>query len=419
MFIYKIKSGDTLTNIASRFQINQSKIVEDNNLVAPYTLLVGQCLIIDVEKINYVIKKGDDLYKISNEYNIPISKIKESNNLTNNTLKANEKLILDYSNKNKYKAYINGYSYQNLSKEVINKYQNCLSTISPFAYKVTANGTLDNFNPSNNIMDNRLPKVMVIANVKEKGGFSAEIAHEILSNRKTKSVLINNIMEIMKKENYVMLNIDFEYVKPEDKDLFVEFIIDMKAKLNEVNKKLSIALAPKTSSFQKGLLYEAHDYQKIGKIADYVIIMTYEWGYTYGEPMAVSPLPQVKSVIRYAKTLIPKEKIIMGIPNYGYDWTLPYKKGTAADSLSINEANELALKEKVEIKHSKSSLTPYFNYKDNSNEHVVHFDDACSYKEKLELVIKEQIGGLSIWTISTSNVQLSKLINYFFSIMKF
>ena len=133
--------------------------------------------------------------------------------------------------------------------------------------------------------------------------------------------------------------------------------------------------------------------------------------------MAVSPLPQVKDVIRYAKSVVPKEKIIMGIPNYGYDWKLPYTTGTPADSISINEVYDLAIKEKVEIKHSSSYLTPYFNYVDSQGiKHVVHFDDACSYKEKLELIIREEIGGLSIWTITNSNIQLTKLIDYYFSI---
>ena len=47
MFIYKVKSGDTLTKISNRFSINQNKIINDNNLSNPFTLLVGECLIID------------------------------------------------------------------------------------------------------------------------------------------------------------------------------------------------------------------------------------------------------------------------------------------------------------------------------------------------------------------------------------
>lgn len=417
MFIYKVKEGDTLSKLEERFKINQINLITDNNLKVPYTLLVGQCLIIDVNRVDYIIKGGDTFLKLSSDFSLPIETIKKQNNV--NSLTKGNRLIFKYPERKKYECYINGYCYQGLEENVLNKYESFLSTISPFAYKIKADGTLDNFTYSNSIKNNKLDKVMVIANIKEKGGFSNEIAHQVLSDKIKKSKLIKECYEKVKKEKFKMLNIDFEYVNPEDKDLFIDFITDMKAKLNEINIPLSVCLAPKTSTFQKGQLYEAHDYQKIGNLVDYVIIMTYEWGYTYGEPMAVAPLPQVKDVIRYAKRVISKDKIIMGIPNYGYDWKLPYQKGTPANSLSINEANDLGIEEKVEIEHSKAYLSPYFNYQDSNNvKHVVHFDDACSYNEKLELVIKEEIGGISIWTITNTNIQLTKLIDTYFIVKK-
>lgn len=89
-----------------------------------------------------------------------------------------------------------------------------------------------------------------------------------------------------------------------------------------------MALAPKTSSEQKGLLYEGKDYSGLGQAANGVLLMTYEWGYTYGPPMAVAPINKVKEVLDYAITQIDTNKISLGIPNYGYDWPLPYERGT-------------------------------------------------------------------------------------------
>ena len=96
-------------------------------------------------------------------------------------------------------------------------------------------------------------------------------------------------------------------------------------RLHSLGYIVTTALAPKTSAGQMGLLYEAHHYPVHGRLADHVILMTYEWGYTYGPPMAVSPLNQVRRVLNYAVTAIPPEKILMGMPNYGYDWMLPYR----------------------------------------------------------------------------------------------
>lgn len=69
------------------------------------------------------------------------------------------------------------------------------------------------------------------------------------------------------------------------------------------------------------------------------MLMTYEWGYTYGPPMAVAPLNMVRRVVEYAVSAIPVEKISLGIPNYGYEWPLPYVRGTTkAQSISNREA---------------------------------------------------------------------------------
>ena len=73
-----------------------------------------------------------------------------------------------------------------------------------------------------------------------------------------------------------------------------------------------MAVPPKVSNEQRGLLVEGADYRLIGENADYVFLMTYEWGYTYGPPMAVAPLDKVRQVVEYALSQIPAEKLIFG-----------------------------------------------------------------------------------------------------------
>ena len=120
-------------------------------------------------------------------------------------------------------------------------------------------------------------------------------------------------------------------------------------------------------------MYESHDYKRLGEVANYVLLMTYEWGYTYGPPMAVAPVNKVREVLDYAITEIPAEKIFMGIPNYGYDWTLPFIKGTSkAKSVGNVEAVELARSVGAMIEFDEVAMAPYFYYNDTmGNEHVV------------------------------------------------
>jgi hypothetical protein len=182
---------------------------------------------------------------------------------------------------------------------------------------------------------------MVITNIGNTGSFSSELAHAFLSNNSLWDSLIKDALYIMKKNDYKGLTIDFEYVYPNDKNAFINFISKMRDNLKNNNYFLSVAVAPKTSADQKGLLYEAHDYKQIGELADHVIIMTYEWGYSKGPAMAVAPINAVMKVLDYATSVINPNKILLGIPNYGYDWTLPFVEGSTAKTISNNEAIDI------------------------------------------------------------------------------
>ena len=153
---------------------------------------------------------------------------------------------------------------------------------------------------------------------------------------------------------------------------------------------------------QSGLLYTAHDYGAVGSIADKVIIMTYEWGYTYGEPMAVAPIDKVRQVLDYAVMEMPPEKILMGMANYGYSWTLPYKKGTAARPLSLSEIPQTAYSQYADIRFDDTAQSPFFRYYDSAGtEHIAWFEDTRSIEAKLKLVSEYGLGGVSYWNINT------------------
>src|SRR5699024_9239008 len=127
------------------------------------------------------------------------------------------------------------------------------------------------------------------------------------------------------------------------------------------------ALAPKTSSTQQGLLYEAHDYRVLGEIADFSIIMTYEWGYSAGPPLPVSPINEVEKVLTYALTEMPAEKIIMRQNSYGHDWTLPFVEGESfARAVSPQPAIQIALENNVAISYDETTQAPIFAYIDTA-----------------------------------------------------
>ena len=168
----------------------------------------------------------------------------------------------------------------------------------------------------------------------------SQVVNDLDARRRLKDAIVEQITA----RGFQGLDIDFEYILAEDRDAFVDFVAYMQEAVSALGYPTSVALAPKTSDTQTGLLYEGKDYRRLGETADYVLLMTYEWGYTYGPPMAVAPLNKVREVVEYAVTVIPPSKIHLGIPNYGYDWTLPFVRGTSrARTIGNVEAVQLAI----------------------------------------------------------------------------
>ena len=177
--------------------------------------------------------------------------------------------------------------------------------------------------------------------------------------------------------------------------------------MNAQGYKTSVALAPKTSTDQPGLLYEGMDYALLGANADNVFLMTYEWGYTYGPPMAVAPLNKVRQVVEYALTQIPKEKILMGIPNYAYDWALPYERGiTKARLIGNVEAVHIAAENGVSIQYDDLAQSPHFNYTRNGIAHEVWFEDVRSIEAKLNLAREYEL--LGVGSVSYTHLDVYK-----------
>jgi spore germination protein len=192
------------------------------------------------------------------------------------------------------------------------------------------------------------------------------------------------------------------------------------AALRPLGYVVSTALAPKPSDVTTGTWHGAHDYRAHGEIVDFVIIMTYEWGWSGGPPYAVAPVDLVEDVIRYAASVIPSRKIMMGMPLYGYDWMLPFMPGGKwAKRLSPQEAVALAAREGANIRYDAQTQSPTFKYfDDNRVEHEVWFEDARSIRAKLLLVNKYDLRGVSYWLLGLEFPQNWVVLDSMFNIVK-
>lgn len=122
----------------------------------------------------------------------------------------------------------------------------------------------------------------------------------------------------------------------------------------------------------------------------------------HGPPMAVAPINQVRRVVEYAVTEIAREKIDLGIPNYGYDWPLPYERGvTQAAAINNVQAVQIAVREGAEIQFDENAMSPFFRYTDELTgiAHEVWFEDVRSLQAKFDLIKEFGLRGCGYWQI--------------------
>ena len=177
---------------------------------------------------------------------------------------------------------VNGYAYPSINTNSLNCVLPFLTFLSPFSYKLTPTAELVPPDDSNLIFRaqrSAVMPIMVVTNIFDEG-FSTEVLSVILASEELQERLIGNILSELTGKNYYGVNMDIEYIAPDDRERYNAFLERLTERLHNEGFIVMSALAPKISADQPGVLYEAHDYAEQGRIVDYVIIMTYEWGYT-------------------------------------------------------------------------------------------------------------------------------------------
>lgn len=421
--IHVVRQGDSIYTIGRQYGVSPQKIISDNELQNPTQLVIGQTLVILEGPRRHAVAPGESIYSIAEEYRLSVNEVLAANPEIVNPaqITAGQVIIIPPRTVNFGDIEVNGYAFPNIDMDVLRKTLTNLTYLSIFSYQASPDGSLRSIPDEPLIQAARAARVaplMTITNLGESG-FNSDIAHAILTNQAAQDNLVNNVISTLRAKNYYGLAIDFEYIYPYDRESYNNFVRRMVNTLRPLNYIVATALAPKTSAAQAGTLYEAHDYPVHGALVDHVILMTYEWGFTYSAPMAVSPVTGVRRVLDYAVTVIPREKIFMGISNYGYDWTLPYQPGTAARTVTNTGAVDLARREGAEIQYDYTSQAPYFYYyDDNGRQHVVWFEDARSIMARLTLANEFRLGGLSYWTIMRYFPQNWLLVGSVFNVRK-
>ncbi|QNK56613.1 LysM peptidoglycan-binding domain-containing protein [Paenibacillus sp. PAMC21692] len=426
MIIHTVKNGDSLWKLSQNYGVPLSHILVANGLSEQSILVIGQAVIVPTEPspATHKVLAGESLWQIGQRYGVTLQELASANGIRNPALiypgqmlkiPATAKPVIEVN------AYTEKLEQNGVA--IVNEIGEYLTFLSPFSYRVQPDGSLRPLDDTAVIAAayaKRAAPMMVITNFVD-GNFSPDIAHAVVAEQEVQNRVIANIAGVMAQQGYMALNVDFEYVPPADKELYNAFLQKLVDTLRPQGYLVSSALAPKLSATQTGTLYEAHDYEAHGRILDFVILMTYEWGWSGGPPRAVAPLNEVLKVVNYALSVIPADKIVMGMPLYGYDWTLPYVSGGRwAPTVSPFAAVERAAKYGAEIEYDEESQSPFFHYYDEQgSEHVVWFEDARSVQAKFDVVKRLGLRGVSYWVLGVSFPQNWFVLGENFTIKKY
>lgn len=255
MQIYVVKEGDTIDAIADAAGMDPLRLAYENQVDSPYRLVVGQSLLVSGDGENGTQSRLEGI-QISDEQTGPVI--------------------------------MNGYAYPWIEEEVLTETCRFLTSISLFSYGFTETGEL--IPPSGEGEEdvireakrqNVIP-VLVLTPLGADGRFNNNLVSVLVESLEIQQKLIRELWSVVQEKGYGEIDVDFEYVLADDRELFADFVRRLRIIMNLFGIRVTVALAPKTSRDQRGLLYEGIDYKALGEAANGVLLMTYEWGYTYG-----------------------------------------------------------------------------------------------------------------------------------------
>ena len=286
MVIHVVRPGESLSSVAREYGVPLSQLAVDNGLQNDPRLVVGQALVVQFPQQVHTVQPGESLSSIARQYGMSLRQLYRNNPILGGgpVLYPGQTLVISYEGATEGVLSVHGYAYPFIDKDLLQSTVPYLTFLTPFTYGFTPDGTLVDLDDGVLIAMAKAggaAPLMHLSTLTGEGGFSNELAHIALTDRTVQDALISNLRRTLEEKGYRGLDVDFEYVFPEDASAYAAFLGRLTALLNPLGYPVIAALAPKTSADQPGLLYEAHNYRAIAEAVNEVLLMTYEWGYTY------------------------------------------------------------------------------------------------------------------------------------------
>ena len=290
--------------------------------------------------------------------------------------------------------------------DVIKENHEYISWISPDWFVLKDNGSIGVFtdrgaNDLNliNLASQYGIKVhpMVVSNVPER-------MHQLFTDPAAFHNFSSTLIKIAQTYGYNGFNIDFEAPMLEDAQAFAQFLSRLAYVFHKAGLKLTVDVAAKRMAYSTNSFLGAYDYKALGQSGvDYIMIMTYDYYELKGVPRPVAPPSWVEACVKYALNYIPRNKLLMGIPSYGWEWT---KDGKLVDWHMYDYISSL-IKER--------GLKPVFDqtYKEkylDLGTTAIYYNDHETVVYKAIIARKYKLPGVAVWRLDGGDPLIWKAI---------
>nr|WP_205828578.1 glycosyl hydrolase family 18 protein [Brevibacillus laterosporus] len=282
----------------------------------------------------------------------------------------------------------------------LHHYQDKISDVAFFNYNATKEGNLVGTLPKTALQltkDTKKGSFLVITNHGTKL-FDKEIAHSILTNKDYKARFIQQVLTTVQQNQLSGANLDFENVPAGDRQAYSMLVGSLADQLHAIKKQLIVSVPAKTNDDPAIFWVYGFDLKALGAKADYLQLMTYDEHGTWSEEGPVASYNWVEDVIRYSVSQVPSNKLLMGIPSYGYEWSTEKKRAVSFRNIPAIIKESQA----VPVWHD-TYKSPYLHYMENGVWHTLWYENEYSIAAKRSLAVKYKLAGFAVWRLGYEN----------------
>jgi cellulose synthase/poly-beta-1,6-N-acetylglucosamine synthase-like glycosyltransferase/spore germination protein YaaH/peptidoglycan/xylan/chitin deacetylase (PgdA/CDA1 family) len=237
-----------------------------------------------------------------------------------------------------------------------------------------------------------LPIMSMVNNYNGKDWAIKDMA-EMLAQPASRERLIKALTDFATQQHQPGIVVDFEQVPKSSMEDFQRFIHDLGESLRSANLKLMIGLPAADWSY---------DYKYLAAQTDAMILMNYDFHYPTSDPGPIAAQDWFVTNIQNITKLVPPEKIVMGIANYGYDWQAKSKAAPhpVAQPVTFQQAIVTAVESETDVEFDSDSLSPHYSYEDEKNNvHQVWMLDALTAYNELRVAERAGVRGTALWRL--------------------